>query len=149
MSSAVKACPDPCNKGCEDDATLKLTGIINHRSCTIVDGLPSRHDVTCDIRFGGSLNVHQETFCGRGEWELKKVVSCVFKACEQISAITIAPPSMLIGMREEAPDLCILRPSTLNRQAAAMDFDVHSFAAQLTADTLSQNMPMCFLLMLP
>eukprot|EP00957_Ditylum_brightwellii_P161112 12266869-Ditylum_brightwellii.AAC.1 len=54
---------------------------------------------------------------------------------------------MLRGVKEDAPDALMRKPSMCRSRAAAIDLDVQSFAAQLTVEVLSQNMPICLFVM--
>eukprot|EP00957_Ditylum_brightwellii_P178655 13607744-Ditylum_brightwellii.AAC.1 len=60
-----------------------------------------------------------------------------------MSGMLFLCPGMLRGVREDAPDAWICKSSTCRSCAIVMDLDVQSFAAQLTAEVLSQNMPTC------
>eukprot|EP00957_Ditylum_brightwellii_P035233 2672018-Ditylum_brightwellii.AAC.1 len=64
-----------------------------------------------------------------------------------MSAMLFLCPGMLRGVREDVSDALMRKPSTCRSRAAAIDLDVQSFAAQLTAEVLSQNMPICLFVM--
>eukprot|EP00957_Ditylum_brightwellii_P197566 15051170-Ditylum_brightwellii.AAC.1 len=64
-----------------------------------------------------------------------------------MSAMLLLCPGVLRGVREDAPDAWMHKPSTCRSRAAAIDLDVQSFTAQLTAEVLSQNMPICLFVM--
>eukprot|EP00957_Ditylum_brightwellii_P059555 4522173-Ditylum_brightwellii.AAC.1 len=55
-------------------------------------------------------------------------------SAEQMSAMSFLCPGMLRGVREDAPDVWMCKPSMHRSLAAAIDLDVQSFAAQLTAE---------------
>eukprot|EP00957_Ditylum_brightwellii_P042187 3195322-Ditylum_brightwellii.AAC.1 len=64
-----------------------------------------------------------------------------------MSAMLFLCPCMLRGVREDAPDAWMRKPSKRRSRAAAIDLDVQSFATQFTVEVLSQNMPMCLFVM--
>eukprot|EP00957_Ditylum_brightwellii_P050208 3807181-Ditylum_brightwellii.AAC.1 len=53
-----------------------------------------------------------------------------------MSTMSFLCPGMLRGVREDAPDAWMRKPSMRRSLAAAMDLDVQSFAAQFTAEML-------------
>ena len=100
----------------------------------------------------GIINSRQKFFCGKGNLLLKKSVSEFFprknlpflNARDVTSAISLSSPAIGTGTCEEALDARMQSPSMRSNLADAIDFDVCIFAAQVTAEKLSQNAPMCF-----
>eukprot|EP00957_Ditylum_brightwellii_P045333 3436411-Ditylum_brightwellii.AAC.1 len=51
-----------------------------------------------------------------------------------MSAMSFLFPGILRGVREDAPEAWMCKPSTHKSLVATMDFDVQIFAAQFTAE---------------